>query len=163
MEFRIVHRFSCTPAAYWAMTHDPAYEQSFRGDDVDTEVLEAREDGTHSFERRRVSPRKLLPPLMAKAIGRDRLSYVQEVDFDNAGFGSTWRVVSDIMPDKVRCAGTSKVLTVEGGCERVMQGRIDVEIFLVGGQIEKHILKELQSGYDRAAEIMSRMLAERKA
>lgn len=163
MDFRIAHRFPCVPAKYWAMTHDPVYEQSFRGDDVDTVVLEARDDGTHSFERRRVSPRKLLPPLMAKAIGRDRLSYVQEVDFDNAACSSVWRVVSDIMPDKVRCAGTSKILAVEGGCERVMQGRIDVEIFLVGGQIEKHILKELQGGYDRAAEIMVRLLAERNS
>ena len=143
------------------MTHDPAYEANFRGEDVDTDVLETRTVGTHEIERRRVSPRKPLPPLMARAVGRDRLSYVQEVDFDNANYSSVWRVVSDIMPDKVRCAGTSKVGAVDGGCERVMAGRIDVDIFMVGSQIEKHILKELQSGYDRAADIMSRMLAAR--
>ncbi len=142
------------------MTHDPAYEASFRGEDVDTVVLEAREVGDHSIERRRVSPRKPLPPLMARAVGRERLSYVQEVDFDNAHFSSVWRVVSDILPDKVRCAGTSRVVAhAGGGCERIMEGRIEVDVFMVGGQIEKHILKELQGGYDRAAGIMATMLA----
>lgn len=51
------------------------------------------------------------------------------------------------------------VVAVDGGCERIMEGRVDVDIFLVGGQIEKHILRELQGGYDRAAAIMTRMLA----
>ena len=158
MQFRIAHRFPCTPATYWETTRLPAYEESFRGSDVDTELLETRVDGPRTTERRRVSPRRTLPPLMAKAIGRDRLSYVQEVELDNERFSTIWKVVSDVMTDKVRCGGTSRVVPHAAGCERIMEGHIDVDVFIVGNAIEKHILGELERGYERAAQILTDLL-----
>lgn len=158
MDFRIAHRFPCSPEVYWKTTHDPEYERLSRGDDVDTDLLETREEGHVTVERRRVSPRKPLPPLMARGVGRDRLSYVQEVRFDNQAYSSVWKVISDVLPDKVRCGGTSRVVAVPGGCERIMEGRIEVDVFMVGGAIEKHILGELQRGYDNAAAVLTRLI-----
>ena len=161
MEFRIAHRFPCSPQTYWDASHDPEYERRSRGDDVDTELIETREIGSVTFERRRVSPRRPLPPLMAKAIGRDRLSYVQEVHFDNSKHSSVWKVLSDVLPDKVRCSGTSRVVATPDGCERVIEGTIEVDVFIVGGAIEKHILEQLQRGYDNAAAMLTAILPRR--
>lgn len=158
MEFRIAHRFPCSPQTYWETSHDPDYERRSRGDDVDTELLETTVEDTVTIERRRVSPRRPLPPLMAKAIGRDRLSYVQEVRFDNASYSTVWKVLSDVLPDKVRCSGTSRVVAIPGGCERVIEGKIEVHVFMVGGAIEKHILEQLQRGYDNAAAMLTNLL-----
>ena len=105
MDFRIAHRFPCSPQAYWETTRHPVYEQSLQSDDMDSEVLDRREDGDILTERMRMSPKKPLPPLLAKAIGRDRLSYVQEVAFNNAQLTTTWKVLSDVLSDKVKCSG----------------------------------------------------------
>lgn len=158
MDFRIAHRFACSPEVYWETTRSEEYEASFRGEDVDTEVIEARQQDDVAYERRRVSPRKQVPGVIAKAIGRDRLSYVQEVEADNRAFTTRWKVLSDVLPDKVKCSGTSRVVPHGDGCERIMEGSIEVGVLFVGGTIERHILTELQRGYDRAAEILTRLL-----
>lgn len=159
MDFRIAHRFPCTPQAYWDMTRNPAYEREVQGADTASELLELKDEGAQTFERRRIAPAKPLPAVMAKAVGRDRLSWVQEVTSDNTAFTTRWKVVSDVLTDKVRCAGTSRVVAAPGGCERVIEGTIDVSVFMVGGTIEKHIAAELQQGYDRAAAALTRLLA----
>ena len=137
------------------------YEKSLQSDDMDSETLEVREEGDILTQRMRVSPRKPLPPLLAKAIGRDRLSYVQEVAFNNAQFTTTWKVLSDVLSDKVKCSGTSRVELLPDGCERIIEGSIEVSVFMVGGAIEKHILSELERGYDRAAALITSLLPER--
>lgn len=161
MDFRIAHRFPCSPQAYWETTRHPVYEKSLQSDDMDAEVLDRREDGDILTERMRMSPKKPLPPLLAKAIGRDRLSYVQEVAFNNAQLTTTWKVLSDVLSDKVKCSGTSRVVTLPEGCERIIEGSIEVSVFMVGGAIEKHILGELERGYDRAAALITSLLPQR--
>ena len=161
MDFRIAHRFPCSPQAYWEATRDPVYERSLQNEDMDSEVIERREEGDILTERMRVSPKRLLPPLLAKAIGRDRLSYVQEVAFNNAQLTTTWKVLSDVLTEKVKCSGTSRVIVLPEGCERIIEGSIDVSVFIVGGAIEKHILGELERGYDRAAALIISLMPER--
>lgn len=163
MDFRIAHRFACAPEEYWEITRTPEFEESLKGGEVDTTIIETEERGDISYERRRVSPVKPVPAVMAKAIGRDRLSYVQELESNNTTLTTRWKVLSDVLPDKVRCGGTAKVIAVHGGCERVLEGTIEVNVLFVGGLIEKHILTELQRGYDRAADTIARMLTEVKS
>jgi len=159
MEIRFSHSFACTPRAYWDLAWDPELEREIRSAaEVDFTVLEERVEGSRAFSRTRVAPRRELPVVAQKALGQTRLSYVQEIDQDNAAMTTSWRVLSELLPDKVRCQGTSRVVPAPPGCERVIEGNIEVAIPFVGGAIERVILSEIERSYERAAEVIRRRL-----
>lgn len=160
MQFRISHRFPVSPRAYWDGTRDPELDQRMaEAGEIDVQVLERRRDGPRTHERLRVSPRKELPGVAQRALGTARFSYVQVVDSDDDRMGTTWQVLPDVLPDKVTCRGTSRVIDAPGGCERIIDGEIKVAIPLVGGSIEKVVLEQLEKSYERAAEVIRRHLA----
>jgi hypothetical protein len=162
MKLRIAHRFSCSASDYWSATRGPAYEAELAAKaDVDLERLGTESRGTSVIERVRVKPRRELPPLAAKAVGASRLSYVQETESDDAQRTTRWKVTPDVLPGKVRCEGTSRVVDVPGGCERVLEGEITVSIPLVGSTIEKHVVEQLEASYERTAEVTRQFLAAR--
>lgn len=160
MQFRISHRFPVSPRAYWDGTRDPDLDQRMAdAGEIDVQVLERRRDGPRLLERLRVSPRKELPGLAQRALGTARFTYVQVVESDDDRMGTTWQVLPDVLPDKVTCRGTARVVEAPGGCERIIDGEITVAVPLVGGSIEKVVLEQLEKSYDRAAEVIRRHLA----
>lgn len=161
MEIRISHTFPCSPKVYWETAWDPAFERELRAEaEVDFTVLEERIDGQRAFTRTRISPRRELPLLAQKALGQTRFSYVQEVDSDNINYTTRWRVTADVMSDRLKCSGVSRI--VDGGdtCERVIEGSIDVAIPLVGGAVERQIVSEIERSYERAADVIRRHLSK---
>lgn len=164
MEIRIAHRFPCSPQEYWDATHAPGVEDEMRREaDVDHEVLERADRGATILERARISPRKELPAVAQKALGVARFSYVQEVELDNTQLTTRWKVLPDVMRDKVRCEGTSRVVATPDGCERIIEGEIKVGVPFIGGTIEKHIVEMIGKSYDRAADVVRRHLPGRPA
>jgi hypothetical protein len=160
MQIRIAHRFPVPPRAYWDGTRSPDLDDEMaRESEVDVQVLERRRDGPHSFDRLRMMPRKELPGLAQRALGTQRLSYVQEVEADEAAMTTTWRVVPDVLADKVRCQGTSRVVATPEGCERIIEGEIKVAIPLVGGAVEKIVMEQIERSYERAAAVIRRHLS----
>ncbi len=160
MQIRISHRFPVSPRAYWDGTRDPAVDEKIAAaGEVDVQVLERTRQGSKTLERMRVSPRKELPAVAQRALGATRFSYVQEVEGDDDRMSTTWKVLSDLLPDKVQCSGTSRVVDAPGGCERIIEGEIKVAVPLVGGAIEKVVLEQLEKSYERAAEVIRRHLA----
>lgn len=160
MDIRITHTFPCTPAAYWEVTSRPQVDAEMRAaGDADFETLSERAEGDRQHSRRRVTARSELPLVVRRALGRDRLSYVQEVETDNAAFSTTWKVIPDVLADRVRCSGTTRVVPTPAGCERRIEGVIEVGVPLVGGTIEKFIVTELERSWNRAAEVVRRHLS----
>ncbi|MFN7145040.1 MAG: DUF2505 domain-containing protein [Myxococcota bacterium] len=165
MHIRISHRFPVSPREYWDSTRDPDLDLKIaEAGDVDVQVLERRKNGPRSFDRMRVSPRKELPGVAQRALGARRFSYVQEVESDDDARTTTWKVLSDVIPDKVHCSGTSRIVAAPGGCERIIEGEIKVAIPLVGGSIEKVVVEQLEKSYDRGADIiLNHLSAQRNA
>lgn len=162
MEISLKHHFPCTPAAYWAAVSEPGYEDELRSNtDVELTVLGREDRGGRLYERFRVSPKKELPAIAQKATGARRLSYVQELLSDPTRFVVEWKVLSDVLPDKVSCSGTTTIRPEGSGCVRELRGEVRVAIPLVGGAIEKHIVSELEASYERAAEVVRRRLRAR--
>lgn len=160
MRIHVAHRFPVAPRAYWDATRDPALTARMSdAGDVDMTVLEQRVEAGRSHERVRVTPRKELPAVAQRALGTARFTYVQTVDSDDDGMSTTWKVVTDVLSEKVSCNGTSRVVPAPGGCERVIEGEIKVAIPLVGGAIEKVVLDQLEKSYDRAADVLRDWLA----
>lgn len=159
MQIRISHRFPVPPRTYWDGTREPELDEKIASaSDVDVTVLERRRDGPRGHDELRVSPRKELPALAQRALGTSRFSYVQVVDSDDDTMTTAWKVLSEVIPDKVSCTGTSRVVATDEGCERIIEGEIKVSVPFVGGAIEKVVLEQLERSYDRAAEVIRRHL-----
>jgi hypothetical protein len=98
---------------------------------------------------------------MAKAMGSKHLEYNQTSRFNRATNVLEWNVVPTVMADRVTAKGRTEV-TVQGGqCLRVINGEIKVKVPLIGGRIEKKLMEEIGSGYERAAEIAASLIAAR--
>lgn len=163
MQIRIAHTFPCTPSEYWDATRAPGVDDEVRREaEVDITEL-SREDrgGGRTFERTRVSPRKELPAIAQKALGAPKFTYVQEIESDPASLSTTWKVLPDVLPGKVQCSGRSRVVPHAAGCERIIEGEIKVNLPLVGGTVEKHVLDAIMRSYDRAADVIRRHLPRR--
>lgn len=159
MEIRISHLFPCSPQVYWRTAWNPEFERELRSEaEVDFTILEERVDGDRTHTRTRISPRRELPLIAQKALGQARFSYIQEVEADAGSLTTRWRVTTDLLPEKLRCEGTSKVVEAASGCERLIEGSIDVAIPLVGGAVERQIVSEIQRSYERAADVVRRHL-----
>ena len=48
------------------------------------------------------------------------------------------------------------------GCERVVDGKIEVRIMLIGGRLEQAIVSDVEAGYDQAAKVIRDIVAERR-
>ena len=160
MQIRISHHFPVAPRAYWEGTRGQDFDDKLAAaSDIDVTVLERRRDGARTHDELRVSPKKELPALAQRALGSARFSYVQIVDSDDDTMTTSWKVLTDVIPDKVTCSGTSRVIpTADGGCERIIEGEIRVSVPLAGGTIEKIVLEQLEKSYERAAEFIRRHL-----
>lgn len=160
MRIHVAHRFPVTPRAYWEATRDEALEARMAdAGEVDFTHLERTVEGAVTRDRIRVTPRKELPAVAQRALGTPRFTYVQIVDSDDSTMTTSWKVVTDVLSDKVTCGGTSRVVPAPEGCERVIEGEIKVAIPLVGGAIEKVVLEQLSRSYDRAADVIRDWLA----
>lgn len=162
MEIKLTHHFPCTPQAYWDATRHPDFEPIARERaEIDYTRLDAREEGARAYTRARVSPRKELPALVQKAIGQARLSYVQELEEDSATLTTRWKVIPDFLTEKVQCSGGSRVVPAAGGCDRIIEGTIDVSIPFIGGTIEKQIVEQISRSYDKAAEVLRTFIQDK--
>jgi hypothetical protein len=160
MQIRIAHHFAVSPRAYWDGTRAPELDEKIaEAGEIDVTVLERRRDGPLTHDRLRVSPRAELPALAQRALGSKRFSYVQVVDSDDDTMTTRWKVLADVLPDKVQCEGTSRIVPTADGCERIIEGEIRVAIPLVGGSIERAVLESLEKSYERAADVIRRHLA----
>lgn len=165
MKFRIAHSFPCTPSTWWEIAHRPDVEAALAAAaEVTLEPLaaagpDAASHGATRVSRIRVRPHRPLPPLVQKALGAERFSYVQESAHDDARHTTRWTVLPEVLGDRIACSGTASVRELPGGrCERVIEGEITVRVALVGGAIEKAVVDELERSYGRGAEVLSRHL-----
>lgn len=163
MKLSIRHTFPCTPDEFWAAFWDPAYDEALsKGTAVRRELLEDRTDGNLRVQRFRFVPERTLPGPIAKLAGTDKLTYEQENRYDLAGRSCTWKVVPAVLTEKVTAEGVMAVRAAPEGCERVVEGAIDVRVPFVGSTIEKTIVESIESGYEQAAQVTREFLAARR-
>lgn len=165
MKLLVRHAFDCTPDEFWTIFWDPSYDQALQtkgGNEVVRELLADREEGGKRYLRYRFTPKKTLPPPIAALAKTDRLIYEQENVFDRASGLLTWKVHPAIVPEKVTAEGTFRVVPKGAGCERVVEGLIEVRVMFIGGRIEEAIVNDVKNAYDVATSVMQGLIAARK-
>ena len=162
MDFELRHVFPHPAQSVWQELMSEAYEAaSNAAGDLDRQVLGEEERGGVRIKRTRITSRKELPGFMAAALGATRLSYDLEERYPADQRVMNWTVRPLVVPDKVECSGSFEVNPHPDGCERLVRGRIKVNIRFIGGKIEDAIGAELRSSYARSAEFAKTWLTER--
>lgn len=99
-----------------------------------------------------------LPAVAAKAMGSETLVYFQDQVVDEATKTVHWRVRLPSLGSKVQASGTYRLELLGDRCQRVVSGDISVRIPLIGGKVEKEIVKKLSASYDDSAAFIRQWL-----
>lgn len=120
-----------------------------RGDTVYREVLQI--------------PERDLPGAVKKAMGADQLAYTEKSTFHRKTGKVDVDIVSSVRPDKVKVHGTFWI-EPDGPdhCRRFFELAVKVDIFAIGGMVEKLIMDDVVRGYDKSAEFTNRWLRENR-
>jgi hypothetical protein len=162
LKLNVRHAFDCTPETFWELYWDEAFDEALRADaGVQRELLEEREEDGVLFRRLRFTPDRELPAAAAALLGTKKLVYEQENRWDRATSTMHWRVVPTILPGKLDAQGTFRVETTPSGCEQVVEGDIIVNVRFIGGQIEKHVVGEVEKSYEKTAATCREWLKKR--
>jgi hypothetical protein len=160
MRFSLRHSFACTPDQLWALTEDPAFEQELA--QATSTTRELVEDTTRAgvrVRRIRITAHREIPAVMQKAIGSDRISYEQRTERPTDGQGPLrWSIHPTVLQGRFRAEGVTRVVVTPQGCDRVIEGEIEIRVPLVGSTMEKKLVDDVQASYTRAAEVIRRRL-----
>ncbi|RMF74335.1 MAG: DUF2505 domain-containing protein [Acidobacteria bacterium] len=166
MRFTVEHRFDCPPERFWELFWDPEFDR--RVDEAAgtrrTVVREWREGGLRCW-RSRFEASAEGESAVTAVLGRGLLDYEQESRLDEKRGELTWTVLPGPLPFGVTlsASGTMRVEPDGAGCVRRVEGEVSVGVPLVGGTIEAAVCRRVEESYERAADVLREMLAERDA
>jgi hypothetical protein len=142
------------------------YSEEFNQDVAEAVKLKARTqtefvalpDGK---ERRRVHvvPRVNLPSAFQKLLNGQAVSYDETTVFDPATRSATFDVASPA-GDRVRVSGLARFLEEPDGVRLHFEGEAQVQIFGVGGMIERYIVNEVRARYGVVQRLLQRFIDE---
>ncbi len=159
MKLHITHTFSTTPAAYFDMLLDPAFDEMIsRESSMTREVIELRDEGGVRFKRVRCRPQRDLPGPLKQVLGGKGLEYDQVNTLRPADGRIDWTVEVPAFPDRVQIGGVTHIRPHAEGCERELDGEVRVNVRLVGGRIERALVDDITKSYDKAAEAVRRWI-----
>lgn len=162
MDIKVMHTFECSGPALWVALRDPAFQEALaEAAEIDREVLEDLPIPGGRQQRIRVTARKTLPPVAAKAVGTERLSWVQVTRSRDAALRLDWAITPNVIPDRIRAEGLVRITELDGGrCQRLVSGVVEVNVPVVGRRIERQIQADLERSYERAYELLDRWIRE---
>jgi hypothetical protein len=110
--------------------------------------IEERDGKTHqSFRVAGTS----IPAAARKVLSADALEWIEESVWDPAAHRFTWRILPNVMKEKISAHGELFYEEVGGQTRRVVTGEIEIKIPIVGRTVEKVIVDQLKANYDQAA------------
>jgi hypothetical protein len=162
MKLSIRHTFPCTVEQFWESYWDEGLDAEFQRTSTMRRTLlsEVVEDGKRVRHQRFESSVELPAPVAA-ALGTKTLAYEQITAIDAADSSLSWRVLPPIYKDRIKAEGQMTVRPSTGGCERVVEGVVEVKIALFGGRIESLVVENLQRSEDLSAALRTRWLVAR--
>lgn len=162
MKMNVRHRLPATPEVAWReMFSDEYNEASRQHTGTRSERLSEEDRDGKRFRRSKVTLAKELPSAAAKVMGSKHLVYVLEELLDDANHVAQWRVLVEKVSDKVKAQGVFKLEAAEGGCERLIQGEVTVNVPFIGRKIEAGIAAELEKSYEATAKFAAEWLSDR--
>jgi len=124
------------------------------------ELLEQQRDGTRVRQRIRYRFTGELSSAVTAVVDRDRLTWVDEADYDLAAHRSEHRIVPDHYGNRLQASYSSRLeADGDGATRRIAEGTVKVRMALVGGRVERAIVSGLEEHADAEAALLARWLA----
>lgn len=164
MKLHIETTFPADLDAVWDIFLDHEFEARLERasgvlyESIDTETMDGVE-----CRRIKVTARKPLPRVIARVLRSNHLSYTQITYLDRPTNTLEWEVIPMAFADQFTAKGVTTLYSEEHGCRRVIDGNISVRIPLVGGAIEKAILRDVTDSFEKASAMALDLLNERAA
>jgi hypothetical protein len=168
MQSTVRDRFEIGKDAFWrdVFFHRPflerLYREALRCDSF--EILSETGDLASGLSRRLRFSQKVDAPAPVRKLFGETATMEEEGRFDPASGTWSFHLVPGTMPDKVTIRGKTW-LEPEGTNQvtRVSEMSFSVNIFAVGGLVEKYIAKETKEGIEKQARFIREYLAARPA
>jgi hypothetical protein len=162
MYFTIEHTIPLSRDDYWKILHDPEFE-AFQAKELKLKTykeISRVEKGDVVLRRVRVQPEVHLPStvekIVAKYIPISDLGYEEEQEKHVHDFYLKFRIHPPILPDKIKIAGVFSLKELDAqSCLRLLEGEIEIQLFGVGGIVERFIVEELKKTYDKIPSVVA--------
>lgn len=153
MKLDIRHTYPCSAETFWKMYWDDRFDELLQANaTVDREILEQTDSGDQLLRRMRFTPHAELPSAIATMAGAKKFIWNQENRWFKSDARVTWKVIPELMTDRIKAEGWFTVKDVAGGCEMHVQGEIAVKVRFIGSKIEGQVMSQVSTGYDRMLE-----------
>ena len=161
-KMRIEDTFNCSAQKLYDMLADDAFDtELMKAIEIGKELIEKEDRAEGPYYKIRLSPStEDLPKFMAKAVG-NKSAYVEERAWNASKRSNTWKIIPDFSVGKVNIEGTLSIKPAgEDKCVRVVEGEFTVKVPLIGGKIEKYIIKQTEETFEKNTAYCNKYLAE---
>lgn len=156
------HVIHCAPERLWELYFDSDFnvEMYERGLGFPScKVIERREQGEHLIRRMVMVPKIDMPGPVAKLVG-DKVGFEERGDWNRNEGVFRFKLILAAFGDKARIDGEMRLAPHgEGYCRRIVDFEVEVEMFGVGGMIEKTVMDSNIDGWNRSAKWINEYLA----
>lgn len=165
MKFTCRNLFNTDADTYWTkIFFDPEYNRGLYVDALQFKKWELQaltgEPGQARTRRQLLEPKSDAPAVIQKLVGGS-LSYVEEGKFDPQSRIWTYQIQLSKLADKVTIGGKFWVeARGDKRIERICDVDLNVNIFGVGGVVEKFIEKETRDSYEKATAYTNAWIAK---
>ena len=124
------------------------------------ELLDQERDGTRVRQRIRYRFTGELSSAVTAVVDRDRLTWVDDADYDLATRTSAHRIVPDHYGNRLEASYSSRLeADGDGATRRIAEGMVKVRMALVGGRVERAIVSGLEEHARAEAELLAHWVA----
>ena len=165
MEYTIRDTFDVSADRFWEAFFSEAYNAGlWPAIDVDYKELKLERSGEGKdlriIREQELTPHRQAPKVVQKMV-KGTVTYVEKNDFSAASSSMKTETIPNFAADRVDNHGVFRVEELGSDkCARVWEGVCKVKIPLVGGQVEKYLVSEIQESYRKATEYTRKFLAE---
>jgi hypothetical protein len=160
MRFQAEHWFNGSPGAVAALLTDPHFYETLVLPDVSRpEVLQSTSDPQEARLQLRYDFSGSLDARARRLLGKNRLSWIQEVVLEHATESGelTFNAVAD--PKRLHASAHFDLQAEGGRCVRRLAGELVVGLPIIGRQAERKIVPGVLRRLDMEAEALNKALA----
>ncbi len=159
MRFRVDRRFAASRAAIVDLLADPSFYLGLDLPDLGRpEVLGTRIEGRRAVVRLRYTFEGSVDPAAVRLLGRDRLTWTQELEVDRDTAAGTFRFEADVDPRHLHGRGTFALEDAGGPTLLRFDGEFTVAVPGLGRLIERAVLPRLLHLLEVEAQAADRQL-----
>ena len=165
-DVRIEHVFNCSEDTFWdKIFFDDEFNRRLYSEALEFPVfdVEANDDRGDSVSRVTNVVPKLgpMPGPLKKLIG-DGLGYKEEGTYEKKTRRYTTTITPNKLADKMKIKGLMYTEAAgDGKCTRIFECNVVAKVFGVGGLLEKQIIGDMKTSYDKAAEFTNQYISEK--